>query len=219
MPVLLLPFLGGLAGSAHCVAMCGSLPLALSAGGAGLGRHLLYNAGRLSSLVFLGAMAGAAGTALAAFGPLAIAERALAVVAGTLMVLIGLEMTGAIPAVTAPGARLVHRALGDLLGGVVRSPSPAAPLALGVLNAFLPCQLIYAFAAEAAATASAGGGALVMLAFGLGTMPAMLGLGASAHALRPWVRSRLTLVTALLVVLFGAVTIARGLAGHALHHH
>jgi len=219
MTVLLLPFLGGLAGSAHCVAMCGSLPLALAAGRPGLARHLLYNAGRLSSLVFLGALAGTAGTSLSALGPLALAERVLAVVAGGLMVLIGLEMTGAIPAVTAPGARLVHRALGDLLGGVVRSPSAGAPLALGVLNAFLPCQLIYAFAAQAAASASTAGGALVMLAFGLGTVPAMLGLGLGSHALWPWLRGRLGLVTALLVVLFGAVTIARGLAGPALHHH
>jgi hypothetical protein len=219
MTGLVLPFLGGLAGSAHCVAMCGSLPLALAAGRPGLARHLLYNAGRLSSLVFLGALAGTAGTALAGLGPLAVAERVLAVVAGGLMVLIGLEMAGAIRPVTAPGARLVHRTLGELLGGVVRSPSATAPLALGVLNAFLPCQLIYAFASQAAATASAAGGAVVMLAFGLGTMPAMLGLGVGSHALRPWVRGRLTLVTALLVVLFGAITVARGLAGPALHHH
>ena len=94
----------------------------------------------------------------------------------------------------------------------------AFPLALGVMNAFLPCHLIYAFAAQAAATASVGAGALTMLAFGLGTVPAMLALGLTRVLARPAVRARLSTVAGVLVIVFGAVTLARGFGG-ASHVH
>jgi hypothetical protein len=53
-----------------------------------------------------------------------------------------------------------------MLAGVVRSPSRAGPVALGIFNAFLPCQLIYAFAAHAASTVSPRNGLRTMVAFG-----------------------------------------------------
>ena len=61
----LLIFLGGVAGSLHCVGMCGAFPLAVSGGASGrnLTRQVLYNVGRLNALVFIGAVSGAAGDA------------------------------------------------------------------------------------------------------------------------------------------------------------
>lgn len=217
----LVAFAGGLAGSLHCVGMCGALPLALGAGSArrNATRQLLYNAGRLNTLVFIGALSGAFGAAVVRTGPAATAGRALAIVAGLLMMAIGLEMLGLLRRVTAVGAALAQATVGRLLAGVIRSQSPAAPLALGVLNAFLPCHLIYAFAAQAAATASAGAGALTMLAFGLGTVPAMLALGLTRVLARPGVRAGLSTVAGVLVIVFGAVTLARGLGGAATHVH
>jgi sulfite exporter TauE/SafE len=176
----LLPFLGGLAGSVHCVGMCGAFPLALGGHPAARWRRqLLYNLGRVNTLVFIGAVSGAAGAALVASGPVALAERALAVVAGGLMILVGLEMLLPFTLVTRAGAALARRTVGRGLAAVMRSRSAAAPLALGVFNAFLPCQLIYAFAAQAAGTASVAAGMTTMLAFGLGTVPAMLAVGAA----------------------------------------
>ena len=99
------------------------------------------------------------------------------------------------------------------------SSSPLAPLALGIFNAFLPCHLIYAFAARAAVTASAVEGALLMLAFGAGTMPAMLALGATRVLARPALRARLSLVAGVLVVGFGVVTLLRGVLPGAAHLH
>jgi sulfite exporter TauE/SafE len=111
----------------------------------------------------------------------------------------------------------------------MHSPSPAAPIALGVFNAFLPCQLIYAFAAAAAATQSVVAGMLTMLAFGLGTVPAMLALGITRVLAEARMRARLSLVAGALVVVFGAFTVLRGLdlvphghdhgAAHAPHLH
>lgn len=221
----LLPFLGGLAGSLHCVGMCGAFPLAL--GGVSSGRwrrQALYNLGRVNTLVFIGAASGAAGAALVATGPVVLAERLLAVVAGSLMVLVGLEMLLPFTFLTRFGAALAHVTVGRMLASVVRSRSAAAPLALGVFNAFLPCQLIYAFAAQSAGTASVAAGMTTMLAFGLGTVPAMLAVGVVPGLVHPALRARLARVVAVLVVLFGAFTVLRGLellphALHALHGH
>ncbi len=102
---------------------------------------------------------------------------------------------------------------------MLASPSPASPLALGIFNAFLPCQLIYAFAARAAATASAIDGALLMVAFGLGTIPAMLTLGMTRVLARPRIRARLSLAAGIVVVAFGVVTVLRGVLPDAGHVH
>ena len=215
-------FLGGLAGSLHCVGMCGGFPLALAAAAPrrNLLRQVLYNVGRLHTLVCIGALSGAAGAALVATGPVRTAERALAIVAGAFMMVVGLEMLGVLAQLTTRGAVLAQATVGRLLAGVIRSPSLAAPLALGVFNAFLPCQLIYAFAARAASTASVVEGTLTMLCFGLGTVPAMLSLGWARRLARPAVRARLSLAAGVLVVIFGLVTLLRGLelfSHHATH--
>ena len=217
----LVVFLGGLAASLHCVGMCGGFPLALATAGThrNLRRQLLYNLGRVNTLVFIGAVSGGMGQVLLAAAPFAAVERGLAVVAGLVMVVIGLEVLGLLPQLTGRGAALASATVGRLLGGVMRSESPVAPLALGVFNAFLPCQLIYAFAASAAATRSVVDGMLTMLAFGLGTVPAMLTLGIARVLARPDVRARLSLLAGLLVVGFGVVTMLRGFGVAMPHHH
>jgi sulfite exporter TauE/SafE len=214
VPVLstyVLLFVGGMAASLHCVGMCGIFPWTLAGASRGrpVARQLLYNLGRLNTLVCIGAVSGALGAALTAAGPVRFLERALALVTGGFMIVVGLEMLGMLRQVTRGTAALVQIALGRLLRGVMSSRSWAAPLALGVLNAFLPCQLIYAFAARAASTASIGEGMLTMLSFGLGTVPAMLAVG-SARAFAPALRPRLATLSACIVLLFGVVTVVRG---------
>jgi sulfite exporter TauE/SafE len=203
-------FLGGIAGSLHCVGMCGAFPLALAGGARGnrLLRQLLYNLGRLNTLVFIGAVSGAVGAAFVGFAPVRAVEGVLAVIAGLVMIVVGLEVLGVLAQLSSRGAAMVQATIGRVLAGVMRSRSMAAPLALGVFNAFLPCQLIYAFAAYAASTASVGEGMLTMLAFGLGTVPAMLALGVARVLARPAVRARLSLVSGLVVIVFG-VTLTR----------
>lgn len=216
-------FLGGLAGSLHCVGMCGGFPLALARGGTSnrLLRQVLYNFGRLNTLVFIGAVSGAAGAVVVAAGPAHGVERLLAILAGSFMIVVGLEVLGVLSQITGRGAALAQATVGRWLAGVIRSPSLAAPLALGVFNAFLPCQLIYAFAARAASTASVVEGMLTMLCFGLGTVPAMLALGAAGFLARPAVRARLSVASGLLIIVFGVVTLLRGfeVLPHAAHVH
>lgn len=221
--VYLALFFGGLAGSLHCVGMCGGFPLALGGPGRGdnLQRQLLYNFGRLNTLVFIGALSGSIGAALVATGPVRTFERLLAIVAGSFMIVVGLEVLGVLSQITQRGATLAQATVGRMLSGVMRSDSPAAPIALGVFNAFLPCQLVYAFAARAASTASAGEGMLTMLCFGLGTVPAMLSLGLARTLARPSSRKRLSLASGALIIAFGLVTLLRGfdLLPHGGHIH
>lgn len=225
MLVYLAPFLGGLAGSAHCLGMCGGFPLAIAsvARRRPLQRQLLYNLGRVNALVFLGVLSGAVGAGMQLGGPPRLMQQILALAAGSIMLLIGAEQLGLLRAITPTLAATIHRSLAGWLGNILRSPSPGAPLAVGVLNAFLPCQLIYAFAAQAAATASPLHGGLVMLAFGLGTVPAMLSLGATPTLLSPRLRLHLSRLAAIGVILFGAITILRafdiGLLHSHQHHH
>lgn len=218
-------FAAGLAGSLHCVGMCGGFALALSGANPQqrLLRQLLYNFGRVNTLVFIGAVCGGLGAAVVASGPVQAIEKVLAIVAGTFMIVVGLEVLGFLAQITTRGAILAQATVGRLLGGTMRSPSLAAPLALGVFNAFLPCQLIYAFAARAASTASVVDGMLTMLCFGLGTVPAMLAVGLARVLARPTVRRRLSLASGVLIIAFGAITVLRGLdllphgAEHAQH--
>jgi sulfite exporter TauE/SafE len=220
----LVAFLGGLAGSMHCVGMCGVFPLALASAAPRHGRlahQLLYHLGRLNVLLAIGALSGAAGSALVATASVAAAARGLAIAAGAVMIVTGLELLGVIAWLTPALAAAAEASVGRLLAGTIRSSSAAAPLALGVFNAFLPCQLIYAFAARAAATASARDGMLTMAAFGLGTVPAMTALGMGAGLARRNVRAGLTRAAGIAIVAFGAVTVLRGVGvlPHAGHVH
>jgi sulfite exporter TauE/SafE len=210
-------FAAGMAGSMHCVGMCGGFASALAPdprGRAGtVRRHLVYNAGRVVTYGFLGAVAGWAG---AQWLP-GSAQRALAVVSGALMVYLGLQLFGLLVPRKARTAGAIHVVDASALRAVLKSPHPAAPLAFGVLNGFLPCPLVYAFAVQAAASGGALPGLGVMIAFGLGTFPAMLAMGAAGAWLRAgpaggarW-RLQGVRVAGVFIVALGLVTLARAL--------
>src|SRR5262245_14770302 len=182
MAALLVIFAAGFAGSFHCIGMCGGFACALGrdarGGGATVWRHLMYNTGRLTTYCFLGGLAGAFGqiictaqgtTVLALSGPLDTGQRVLAVVAGLLMIAVALQFFGVLPRLRdlLPRLRVSTGVAGTFvhaLRSLLTAPGPAAPLAFGVFNGFLPCPLVYAFVAQAASTAGAGPGVLTMLA-------------------------------------------------------
>jgi sulfite exporter TauE/SafE len=230
-------FLAGFAGSFHCIGMCGGFACALGPDGRGAGatslRHVLYNTGRLSTYCFLGALAGALGQVLCS--PLAagsqrqapllsatldVGQRALAVTAGLLMIVMALRffgLRGWHRAASGFGSSTLVVSLRSLLG----RQGFAAPLALGVLNGFLPCPLVYAMVAQAASTFDALSGCLTMAAFGLGTFPAMLAMGGIGRLLAPSWRQRGVRLAGSFILALGLVTLSRGLlpmmAGHGLH--
>lgn len=148
-------------------------------------------------------------------------QRALAVVAGLLMIAMALQVFGLVrgrhrwPAIGIGGS-----ALGSALRNLQRAEGFAAHVALGVFNGFLPCPLVYAFAAQAAATFSPLSGALTMVLFGLGTFPAMFLIGNAGPLLGLQWRQRGVWLAGGFVGVLGLITLARGvlpIAGHLGH--
>ncbi len=193
-------FLAGLAGGAHCAAMCGGL-VGIASGArarelsrlAWWRRALAYNAGRIVSYVLAGAITGALGAAgLVLRGTPPVQHILLAVMSATLIVL------GAYVAGFAPLVRTIESA-GAVLWRRVEPhsrrflPADSAPRAfgLGMVWGWLPCGMVYAALVASLATADPRHGALLMLAFGLGTLPNLLAIGASFGYIARLSRSRM----------------------------
>ena len=162
---------------------------------------------------------GALGSAIVALGGPLPLQRILAAAAGISMVAIGLERLGLVAPVGVRMGAVVARGLGRPLRAAIALPSPAAPLLVGAMNELLPCHLVYAFAAQAAASGSAARGALVMIAFGLGTLPAMLGIGIGAGRLGPDDRIRAERVVAAILIAYGLLLLGGALFPTAPHVH
>ena len=202
-------FVAGLLSSGHCFGMCGGIVGAFSIGGSGggggngrvgnAGRDLrerlpglaAYNAGRILTYAALGALAGALGAAVGGALPPELARRGARLFAALFLVGLGLFLAGR-PQFLQPierlGARLWRRI--EPLGRrflVARGRGHA--LALGLIWGFLPCGMVYSMLALASLAGGPGDGALVMLAFGAGTLPALFAAGLAASRLRDLARS------------------------------
>ena len=203
---LLGAFLTGLLGSVHCVAMCGAFAASCTRVPRGLPA---WHAGRIGTYALLGALAGAAGHLLP--GPPWIP----AAVAATLLLWFALALAGLVPE-----PRLIPRGLTSAAGRAAGTPSPAAQAAFGVANGFLPCGLVYSALSIPVALADPARGALAMIAFGAGTLPA---LSVAALGLRRLVMTSMwrRRVLAALVLATGAWAIWTRAAGtvNAGHHH
>lgn len=216
-----------LLGSVHCAAMCGSFACLASGGDASRGPAALrstaaYNVGRLLAYVTLGAIAGMAGAGLDRAGAVAGFTRPAAIVAGTLLIIWGgatlLQVLGVrVPALAVPPALAGWLARG--MRAVQDRPPATRGIVIGLLTAALPCGWLYAFVATSAAAGSAAAGATVMAAFWLGTVPMMAAIGLGAQRLLGPFRRRLPVVTALVLVALGALTVAGRFVGpaHASH--
>ena len=216
-PSTLLSALGAaLLGSLHCAAMCGGLaafatgsdPRARSASAAL--PVLLYNGGRLVVYALLGALAGAAGAALDLAGELAGVGRVAALITGGAMVLWSLLLL-----LQAQGARIPSLSLGAaparwLSGALERYGQGSGgrrALLLGLGSALLPCGFLYGFVLLAAGTGSAARGALLLAAFWLGTVPALLGVGLAVRVLSSPLRRHVPTLTALALLAVGLWTL------------
>ena len=193
----------GTAGMLHCAGMCGGLA-ALA------GRGLLYTAGRASAYLFLGTLAGALGEAVLRAAPLGAGARVLAVAGGLLLLAAGLEWLGLvrIPGLAAP-ARFAAAIAGLARGG------PAGRLVVGFANGLLPCPMVYAFLAMAAATGSALGGAATLLVLAATSTVPLAFCSLVAGRFRAARHA-----AGLLMIVMAALTIYRGLSlsGPLCHH-
>jgi hypothetical protein len=220
---LTVAFVTGLISSVgHCLGMCGGIVAiysarrpALAGANPGLGTRvaslLPVHVGRITTYALLGAAMGAAGAILEQVGGLVGWQGALSLVVGIVMLLIGLSLLGVLPPIEVALASLTGSPMGRMKG-LFGNASAWSSLAIGLLWGLLPCGLVFAMLVNAASTQTIWGGALTMIAFGLGTIPTLLGFGLASGALAPQLRGRLMQIAALIIFLFGAQMILRGLA-------
>ena len=208
-------FLLGLASGVHCVGMCGGFVAAFN----GIPirveraatrnerwrRTLLFNAGRIASYSVAGAAAGTLGHVLnAALG----AQTVLYVLANLLLIFIGLHLAGWFSGIEKIGLPLWQR-LQPFAVRAMRSNAFAA----GLLWGFIPCGLVYGALAVAAFAGSAAGGAAAMAAYGLGTLPWLIGAGAAFA----WLQKRtIRAVAGSAVLAFGVYGLAHAAGANDL---
>jgi sulfite exporter TauE/SafE len=221
-PLIAAIFLASLLGSMHCAGMCGAfLAFAVTPGERPVSKAALqaaYHAGRLLTYATLGTIGGAVGHAIDLGGSTAGIHRTAAALAGTMMVLFGL-----IAVLRVMGVRLPRLPVPALLERAViaghRTAFDLPPLArsamTGLLTTLLPCGWLYAFVITAAGTANPAHGALAMLVFWLGTLPALIALGTSIQCVAGPLRKRLPLITSLAVMCIGVFTVVARMTGHA----
>jgi hypothetical protein len=215
-----LTLLAGVLGSLHCVGMCGAIVVAYStARGLDAPRpsvlstipsHLVYNGGRVLSYGLIGAAAGAIGGLVGSVRWLGVW---VAPAAGIAMTAAGLVMLGAIPRLN-PSAwaenTWIRRLHLHSVANLLRLESLESKFYVGLLTPFLPCGLLYAMLLRAAAGGSAVEGALTMLLFGAGIVPALFvtGMVSSYAGLKlRFLANRLAAVT---IIIMGVTLILRG---------
>lgn len=205
----LMAFLAGLMGGVHCLGMCGGIVAAMGLQGGGMPKISVlagYNFGRLASYVLAGTLAGLVGSAAFLSERLLPLQTGLYVLAQFMLILVGLYLAGLNQSVL-----ILEKAGGSLwgyiqprIGRLLPVDSFAKALLAGGLWGWLPCGLVYSVLVSALASGSAGQGALLMLCFGLGTLPNLLAMGWTAAKLRGFFRQPgVRLVAGLSVSAFG----------------
>ena len=233
LDLLLVAALGFLGSFGHCVGMCGPLAVAFSLSDKEskdnpkknpkswqqhLYFHTLLNIGRIFSYAIAGAAIGAIGSVLVAGGQLAGLEsdlrRWLAILTGILLVWMGIvqikpEGLPNIPFLNPMAQVGLHQRLNNAMMKLSLHSHPLTPALLGMTWGLIPCGFLYTAQIKAAETSNMTQGALTMLAFGLGTLPSMLGIGVFAGLLSRDRRSQLFRMGGWITLTIGILTLLR----------
>jgi sulfite exporter TauE/SafE len=216
-PLISMALLTALLGSGHCIGMCGGLvtALALSPHGrqAGLLFQLLYNLGRVATYTLIGFGVGWFGSALTMATAYAGIARGMLLASDLFIIILGLGTVGLWKNYTL--WKLEFRGPVQLLSRSVNRlkniPAACSAIPLGLLMGLLPCGFLYAMVITAAQSASATRGGLIMLAFGIGTVPALVLFGGTAYWLGARARAWMLRGAGLLVVLMGVYNLTHHL--------
>ena len=212
---LITALLAGILGSAHCLGMCAGISglFAMHAGATGLRSQLplalTYNGGRLLSYTVLGFLVAAAGSRFVDLVPTLAGPVRLA--AGVVIVLIGLQIAFDFRLLS--GLERIGGVAWERIAPMTKRILPVTnlrrALGLGLVWGLLPCGLVYSVLLVAAASGDGPQGALVMVAFGIGTTPAMVMTGLGAARLSLAMQQKRTRIGAgLLIIALGVLTLA-----------
>lgn len=196
-------FVVGVLGGVHCLGMCGGIVGALTLGISKstqdwrvrmFGFQLAYNFGRIISYCLAGAAAGLLGLLALDLTGVNAAQRVLQLLAGVFMIVLGLYLAGwwrGLVKLEQLGSHLWRR-IKPLGKGLIPVRSMPQAFLLGLVWGWLPCGLVYSVLIWSLASGGMAQGAMLMLGFGLGTLPNLLLMGFFANQLtrllrQPWV--------------------------------
>lgn len=218
-PSYLLAFTAGLVGGAHCVGMCGPIVASYALQGRPAGApspwserglpHLFYNVGRITTYAFIGALSGLSGAFLNSISGF---RNITGVIAGLLMILMGVSITG-----LWGGSGWLERRSNLFMkagGEIMRQASQWKYLILGSLMGFLPCGLSYSAFMASAGMGGLLPGMLLSLLFGLGTVPWLLLFGMAASFLSSRMKGVLYKTGGVVVIIMGVYFIVKGFVKH-----
>lgn len=212
----------GLLGAGHCAGMCGGIVAAL--GFAADSKQprwpiiLTYNLGRITSYGLMGALVGLLGYLGDQYLSLGSWLRGFA---GILLIFMGLYIADwwRVLTLLEKAGQSIWQRLQPMSNGLFQVRSVGKGFLFGMLWGWLPCGLVYSALAYAGALATPLSGGMAMMAFGVGTMPAMLAGGIFSTQLRNLLQGRgLRIVMALILIAFGGWTLWTALAhSHSSH--
>ena len=205
-------FMMGIAGSFHCVGMCGplalSLPLSNNSFLAKISGALLYNAGRVVTYSFFGLVFGLIGKTFAIFG----FQQWLSIITGILiigLIIIPKRFSGLLSGSTF--IEFFLRSIRASIGRLFSNKNQASLFAIGLLNGLLPCGLIYIAVAAAISTGDVQNSILFMAAFGLGTLPVMWSVVFFGNYIGLAIRKKIRSAYPYMMMLMACLLILRGM--------
>lgn len=201
----------GLLGSLHCIGMCGPIALALpldrSSAFKTLGGSVMYNIGRLSSYLLIGALLGLVGSGFVLAG----FQQTLSIVVGAFMILSAIWTVSQVKKWNFPIHGLWISRIKGAMAKRFRRTSFTNLFFIGMLNGVLPCGLVYMALAGAIAMAGPIQGAFFMLAFGLGTIPLMLAVAVYGNQVKKSFFPPIKRFVPIFIFLIGTLFILRGM--------
>jgi len=224
-------FMVGLLGSAHCIGMCGGVVGALTMGLPESIRHsywrlfpylFTYNLGRIISYTVAGILVGYLGAKFAETLPMDNPRKIAMWVSGIFMILLGLYLGGwwKFLVIFEKWGGHIWKRIEPFGRKLMPVKNVGHAFLMGLLWGWLPCGLVYGVLAFALTSGSATNGGLLMLAFGLGTLPMLFAVGIAVNWLIEFTRHpRVQQTAGAIVIVFGLFTIFGPHHHHMKHGH
>jgi sulfite exporter TauE/SafE len=207
-------FLTGLLGAGHCLGMCSGLAggVAVHQGWSKLVPVMTFHGSRIAVYVALGTLGAALGRTLVQTGLVGKLQGQFMILAGLVIMGLGLAVTGLLPWPTprCGGPRRRRKTTVAPPETRARRAHTLTPALAGLCNGLVPCSLVFSVATRATATADPAQAALLMLVFGLGTVPVMGTVTALGGLIGHRARAQGRRLAGGIVVLLGAWTLYEG---------
>jgi sulfite exporter TauE/SafE len=216
--------LAGLAGSLHCVGMCGPILLAFSQvfrppgeqGGGSLALQrdfLFYHAGRIWTYGMLGFLAGLLGKSLRQGAALVGWQKPVSILIGVSVVVVGVLLLGVVRGTRTEavlnGCGIKRLRESRWFKSLLHGRGLAARLLLGAVMGLLPCGLVYAMLVMVAALPTPLHSMLGMVVFGIGTLPSLTAVLLASGMVSRWLRNYGTRLVAVALIVTGCLMVAR----------